>query len=436
MRFSVVMNAKKTFLAPVLFVACVGTLAVVDLGCQDSAEPVKTHYPAGKLTPQDGFMDQNFGTDVAVSGSQAVVVSCSEGGQEEMVYAKSVDVFDLGLRNRTRQLVPLGDVRLKHHWRVSADDRWAAVAGYSEYPSKAYVFDLRTGKQKSVLKPDDDLFPNDLFGNSISLKGDRVIVGAITAKRGGDSDRPGAAYIFAVEDGKQIFKLVSKDAKHGDVFGCSVAISDSYAVVGASGTATDGLEGSGAAYVFDIRTGKQISVLTVRRPVGGEAFGEAVAIFGDMVVIGAPKDRSLVKGPGAAYLYNVRSGKMLAELKPSDGSGRNFFGGAVGISERLVVVGAVLAESANGKETGAAYVFDSSTGKELAKFSARDLKSGTMLDEDVVDLELGSGFGVSVGVTSDWIVVGSPGNDFKGVTDVGAVYMFKTTEIYSNILGK
>ena len=421
-------------------VGSVCTLAVVNLGCKhkDSTRlpgtqrPAETQYPVSKLTPENGFADQYFGINVAVSGNKVLVVSDSAGPrkEKEIVFAKSVDVFDCTLRKRVRRLIPLGDVRIADHWRICADDRWAAVASYSPKPSEGYVFDLRTGRQKAVLKPYDDLGPIDMFGSSISLKGERVIVGAATAARGDDTDRCGAAYVFRVEDGRQIHKLVTEDARHGDVFGCSVAMSDSLAVVGASGTETGGVEASGAAYVFDIRTGKQISTLRVQTPVRGGAFGEAVAMCGDVAVIGAPRNSSIEKGPGTAYLYNLQTGKMLAELNPSDRTRHDLFGAAVGISERLVVVGAAYGDSKEGKETGAAYVFDAATGESLVTLSARDLKPGTSFDTHG-ELESGSMFGMSVGVTADWIAVGAPVSDSKTTSDTGAVYLFRVTDILS-----
>jgi len=427
-RFDMATNKKRRCRVTVFLVACVCTLIAANSGCEVASEPPETCNPVTKLTPSDGFSHQSFGASVALSGNQALIVSFFAGDKKDSDYAKPVDVFDLTLRKKTGQLVPLSDIRLKRHWQISADDRWAAVAAYSEKPSEAYVFDLKTGKQKTVLKPRDDLFPNDLFGSSISLKGGRVIIGAYNVARGGDSDRPGTAYIFGVEDGKQIHKLVSKNAKHGDCFGCSVAISDSFAVVGASGCAVRGLEGAGAAYVFDIRTGKQVSVLTARYSARREVFGHAVAIFGDMVVIGAPNSYPDAKAPGSAYVFDARSGKMLTKLRPADSSDGDLFGGAVGISQRLIVVGATGGDSERGKDTGAAYAFDPVTGKELAKLTAGDLKPLTLLSGGS---EIGSVFGLSLAVTADWIAIGAIGGDSKSTSDTGAVYMFRATDIYS-----
>jgi len=382
------------------------------------------------LSPPDGFSHQGFGASVAVSGNLALVVSRSERDtkDDEDGYARSLDMFDLTRGTRTGLLVPLSNIRLKYYWRVSADGRWAAIAAYSEKPCEAYVFDLKTGKQQAVLKPDDDLSPGELFGSSISLKGDRVIVGAQGFKPHSDSDGPGgAAYVFDVESGKQTRKLVSKDARYEDCFGHSVALSDSYAVIGAPLTDVGGREDAGAVYVFDRRTGKHF-ILRAPHPTASEVFGNAVAVCGDVAVIGGPKDTTATRDPGSAYVYNLHTGQMLAELRSAESSAGDCFGVSVGISDRLIVVGAPHDDSEAGKDTGAAYAFDRATGKELARLTAKDLRPGTIFTGGS---EIGGAFGLSLAVTEDWIAVCAPNADTNTTSETGAVYIFRATDIYS-----
>ena len=90
----------------------------------------------------------------------------------------------------------------------------------------------------------------DEFGDSVSISGNTVVVGAPAADNG-----LGAAYVF-LESGAgwtnltQVATLTASDAAVGDSFGGSVSISGSTVVVGAS-NATLGANGSqGAAYVY------------------------------------------------------------------------------------------------------------------------------------------------------------------------------------------
>lgn len=91
----------------------------------------------------------------------------------------------------------------------------------------------------------------DFFGRAVSLEGDRAVVGANQ-----DDDRgtnSGAAYVFTRTGSTwaQEAKLVASDGEPSDLFGSSVSISGDRVVIGsfrhdAGGGTTD----SGAAYVF------------------------------------------------------------------------------------------------------------------------------------------------------------------------------------------
>ena len=92
----------------------------------------------------------------------------------------------------------------------------------------------------------------DLFGASVAMSGDTVVVGAFNAD-GGGSNR-GAAYIYARNQGGTdnwglVKKLTSSDIADDDWFGGAVAIDGDTVVVGASGEDGAGLD-RGAAYVF------------------------------------------------------------------------------------------------------------------------------------------------------------------------------------------
>jgi FG-GAP repeat protein len=92
--------------------------------------------------------------------------------------------------------------------------------------------------------------------------------------------------------------LAASDGATNDMFGVSVALSGSTAVVGALGVKSN----TGAAYVF-IRSGStwsQQAELTASGGAPGDDFGLSVAISGPTAVVGAPGTNSLT---GAAYLF-------------------------------------------------------------------------------------------------------------------------------------
>eukprot|EP01084_Bolivina_argentea_P111216 198510_1 len=94
----------------------------------------------------------------------------------------------------------------------------------------------------------DDGSPYDLFGCSVSISNQYALIGAF-----GDADKDGtsgSAYIFELMNDEwiQIAKLVADDGSDGDWFGYSVSISQQHALIGARNDDDKGTY-SGSAYV-------------------------------------------------------------------------------------------------------------------------------------------------------------------------------------------
>jgi uncharacterized repeat protein (TIGR01451 family) len=136
--------------------------------------------------------------------------------------------------------------------------------------------------------------------------------------------------------------------------------------------------------------------------------GSSVSASADTAVVGCPLDDvSARPASGSAYVF-VRSGTVWTEqqrLVASDGATDDHFGSSVSISGDTIVVGAP--DQANA--TGSAYVFvrTGTTWTEQQKILASD---GAQND----------GFGSSVSMDGDTVVVGAP---FESV-QLGAAYVF------------
>ncbi|MFZ2420260.1 MAG: FG-GAP repeat protein, partial [Anaerolineae bacterium] len=136
----------------------------------------------------------------------------------------------------------------------------------------------------------------DLFGWSVAISGDVVVVGAFQADPGSVGDA-GAAYVFEKPGGgwadmTHTAKLTASDKAWSDQFGYSVGISGDVVVVGAPYADPDGASEAGAAYVFvkpGIWTGTltESAKLTASDKVTDDFFGYSVAISGDTLVVGA-----------------------------------------------------------------------------------------------------------------------------------------------------
>ena len=268
----------------------------------------------------------------------------------------------------------------------------------------AYLFDITTGRQIAKLLANDGA-ALDLFG-SVAINGAIAIVGA-----GGDDDNgesSGSAYLFDTTTGKQIAKLLPNDGATWDFFGTSVAISGPTAIVGAIGDDDNGAS-SGSAYLFDTTTGRQIAKLLPNDGAELDEFGFSVAISGATAIIGAPEDDDNSFYSGSAYLFDTRTGRQIAKLLPNDGDLADWFGISVAISGTTAIVGAWFDDD-NGSGSGSAYLFDTNTGEQMAKLLPDDGAAGDI-------------FGISVAMSGATAIVGAYRDDDNG-PDSGSAYLF------------
>lgn len=268
----------------------------------------------------------------------------------------------------------------------------------------AYLIDAATGETLMKLTASDAQDQLN-FGRSVAVSGQTVVVGAdgsasVTARA------DAAGYVFDAATGAQIAKLTVEGRYEGDLFGRSVAVSGDTAVMGAQ---LGGGDYGGTAYAFDTATGAAGPQLSAADTSSLDLFGDAVAISGDIAIIGAPRHDAVAEDAGAAYLFDVTTGAQLAKLTASDGAALDYFGDAVAIAGDRAVVGAAR-NSAVADRAGAVYLFDVATGAQIAKLTAPDASA--------LDL-----FGASVAITADYIVVGATLDDDAG-PNAGALYVF------------
>ncbi|MCH8046032.1 MAG: pre-peptidase C-terminal domain-containing protein [Planctomycetes bacterium] len=288
----------------------------------------------------------------------------------------------------------------------------AALAG----AGAAYVFVLEGGSWviQDKLLPDDGA-AGDAFGSSVTIDGDVVAVGAITA-----ATDVGAAYVFGRSDSvwSQQDKLLADGGLAGDGFGAAVDLSGDRIVVGAPGD-DDGGDAAGAAYIFQRNESDWafLSKLAASDSAAGDAFGASVAIGGSTVVVGATGSDNA----GSAYIFVEQAGSWSQQqpLSAPDASAGDRFGSAVDIridgSGALVLVGAMHNKDAV-DGAGAAYLFDRS-GTDW------NLRAKLAADDGATD----DRFGAAVALGAQRLVIGSAGSDgFGGVAadDAGAAYAY------------
>jgi hypothetical protein len=218
-----------------------------------------------ELTGNDGAANDTFGISVTVSGGTALVGACSK--------------------------------------TIGADAARGAT----------YVFTQSGGtwsQQQELTAPDG--VANDCFGYSVALSASTAIIGALGKTVGGNTNQ-GAAYVFSLVGGTWVLhqELTASDGGNDYLFGQSVSLSGSALVVGAGNSTVGGSSYEGSAYVFTQSGGTwtQLEELTPSDGASWERFGTSVCMSGSAVVVGAPgKTVGTDMYRGTVYVYDVDVG--------------------------------------------------------------------------------------------------------------------------------
>ena len=260
-----------------------------------------------------------------------------------------------------------------------------------------------------------DSTSGDEFGHSVSIDNGVAAIGAPFDDDNGANS--GAAYLFDVSTGEQIVKLLPLDDVAGAEFGFSIAINNGIVAVGARADDENGTN-AGAAYLFDASTGNQLFKLTPNDAEPNDEFGNSIAIDNDIVAVGAWRADEYGDGSGAAYLFDATTGNQLDKLLPPTGNNYQTFGVSIAMDDGLVVIGARTFFDLNDGYTFAkAHLFDVSTGNQLNEFQP-----------DILDLngDQGGHFADAIDIDNGLIAVGAPYRsvvwDFSG-----AAYVFNAT---------
>ena len=223
------------------------------------------------------------------------------------------------------------------------------VHAYRRSASGAWV-------QRSSFQPADGV-ESDRFGATIAFRGGRALIGAPNWSVGGDTkiEGVGRVYEFRLQDGewRQTAVLDSR-IEQGANFGLSISMQGDLAVIGSPGTGG----GHGAAFLFHrdpaSDTWVEGSRLAAFTSIAGDRFGDAVALDGNEVWVGAPAPRG--NDTGTVYLYSRRDDGYGAprRIRLAETVTRDAFG------DKIYASGGVAAVVATGMhhQSGAVYVHE------------------------------------------------------------------------------
>jgi hypothetical protein len=370
-----------------------------------------------------------FGNAVAISGNTVLVAALHDDRgdiESGSTYAYNLtspnpDTFTFALDN------PVSGSLDRFGSAVAVDGNIVAVgspgsdAGASA-AGKVSIHDLSASKPTAVLVSLEDPAPqmDDNFGAAVAVSGSIVVVGGP-----GDDDTvedAGRVYVYKLENlpSKTPAWIFSNPAPAaGDRFGSAVAISGNIVVVGA-GAADAGGTDSGIAYVYNLASPTPtvpVHVLNNPGPATGDQFGASIGVSGNRIVVGAPKDDAGAADAGTAYIYDISSGSPTLPLHvipnpaPQADDG---FGNAVGISGTLVGIGAS-GKDAGAVNAGAAYAYELTSGTPAVPLH-------TLPNPDPAGDDR---FGHAIAVSAPRIVVGAYLDNSP--TDSGRSYSYNMT---------
>jgi hypothetical protein len=272
-----------------------------------------------------------------------------------------------------------------------------AVGDRLECNGAVYVFRHDgTGWPLEAVLTASDGQPGDRFGHSVSMDGDVVLIGA--PQIGPDQ---GGAYVFRHDGATWVeeAKLSDPNGQAEDVFGWAVALSGDVAVIGGHGNN----QIVGAAFVFRRVGGEwglEQELAAWDAPAFQVRFGWSVAVVGSTAAIGAPANT------GAVYMFEFdgMSWQPDAKLTGSMPLGIGpWFGSSIALdlSADAMLVGAKFDYAAGG-ESGAAYLFNRAPRwVEVSKFVASDTDAADQL-------------AAAIGLDGDVAIIGAPGNNSSG----------------------
>ena len=205
-----------------------------------------------------------------------------------------------------------------------------------------------------------DGLPGDYFGRAVTVFNNWMAVGA--SERTETQNNQGAVYIYKREvessvEKKEYYgtestnwkyhsKIVASDAAANDYFGGAVAMWGNRLFIGANGQTSS----RGKVYLFLLsgNSWTESTTYTHPTPADNNKFGRSLAIYNNILAVGASGVTINGFSSGAAYLYEIQSDNTLSTPKEYfpitskgviDGENGEGFGHAIELNQRQLIIG-------------------------------------------------------------------------------------------------
>jgi len=235
------------------------------------------------------------------------------------------------------------------------------------------------------------------------------------------------------DSGEDPFTIVTRitpnGIQEGDFFGYAITATSKFTAASAPFDAEKGTR-TGAVYIFKrnglvFETTSQI--IYPESATREDHFGWSLAIDGDVLVIGAPKNDKNGEDAGMAYIYRhsgANQWELVKELEAFNATAGQEFGTAVALDNGILIVGSKFdtenyydqgdITNAGGIAQGSVYLFDEANNWNFSQKLVPTDENGHLWDA----------FGQALGIEGNTIAVGASGTDNTTYKAPGSVYVF------------
>ncbi len=242
------------------------------------------------------------------------------------------------------------------------------------------------------------------FGRALAVQGDLAVIGS--NEDVGTNPLQGMVHVYRWDGAAWVEEppvLTASDGEAFDAFGDALALDGDVLVVGVPDDDIGGHINQGSVRVYRRTASGWSEEATLLAADGAkkDAFGRSVDVSGDVVVVGAPYDDlgpgGLLTGDeGSAHVFRWKDGAWIEEqaLLAGDGAEHDHFGARVAVHRDVVVVAAPDDDQPDGGK-GSVHVY-------------RWDGLAWALDQVLVADYLQYGFGKGLDVRNDLVAVGAP----------------------------
>lgn len=235
----------------------------------------------------------------------------------------------------------------------------------------------------------------DRAGSSVAASELYLVVGSPRDDDQGSNS--GSVNVYSAIDGSFIRKINPPAESVGDEFGNAIAIDGNDLLVGARFNDQEG-SNAGAAYLYDLTTGDLLRKFASPSPQAGDQFGNAVSIENGNIAISAWLSDSAAAEGGAVFIFNKHHNNSVTITAPN-AEDFDQFGASISLSDDQIAIGAPFRDTPS-TDTGSVYLYS---------------LDGTLIDQfSSPSSTIGANFGSAIALTESQILVGSPGAEGTG----------------------